>query len=126
MLGYLFFFYGSRFTFYFLLLFTVLLFIPPDVLGNIPPQPHHLAAIATLVGLILQERVETVAGPLQVGFHPRKVTPSLCVLGADEPAQTTSDDLFPASVSQQACHDHQGAGAVHSVVHVLAVPRAVW
>src|SRR5262249_40310034 len=65
-------------------------------------------------------------GALEVRLHAGEVAPAVVVLLTDDPGEAVLDRRVGGGVvAEDAGHDHGRAHAVHRVVDVLLVPRAV-
>src|SRR5215470_17027531 len=94
--------------------------------GDIPPEAYRGLGISGAKGPVLAKRVDPVASPLEVGLEAGKVSPALGVLAGQDPGEPALDRGRRRRIITQDSRDHDGrAGAVHRVVDVLVVPRAI-
>src|SRR2546425_4997230 len=94
--------------------------------GDIPPESYRSLRIRRAKGAVLAQRIDPVAGPLEVGLQAGKVSPATGVLVGEDPGESVLDRPRRRLVIAQDARDHdRRANTVHGVVDVLVVPRAV-
>src|SRR5262249_54292146 len=94
--------------------------------GDIPPEAYRRPRIRRAKGAVLAQRVDPVAGPLEVGLEAGEVSPARGVLVGQDPGEPPLDGRRRRPIIAQDARDDDGrAGAVHRVIDVLVVPRAI-
>src|SRR5437867_744107 len=94
--------------------------------GDIPPESYRGLRIRRAKGAVLAQRIDPVAGSLEVGLQAGKISPALGILVREHPVEAVLDRTRRRLIIAQDARDHDGrADAVHGVVDVLVVPRAV-
>src|SRR5215831_10314455 len=94
--------------------------------GDIPPETYRGPRIPRAKGPVLAQRVDPVAGPLEVGLEAGEVSPARRVLVGQNPTEPALDGVGRRRIiAQDSCDNDGRASAVHRVVDVLVVPRAI-
>src|SRR5215813_12267643 len=66
--------------------------------GDIAPEAHHRLPVGGAESDVLAERVDAVAGALEVGLHARKVAPPVRVLVLQDPREPALDRLLGSRI----------------------------